>query len=94
VTLHTHLAVTVNLDEVVIAEEGKSYAIRFRRQDGTVVLSAVTLPATAVEFRSVTLATPLAVLNEDDLFCFGDSTTTPSRLSSQRSIRKPTSVRS
>ena len=62
----------ITLDENVLGQTGPSYAVRIRRQDGTIVLVGVTLDVYGSDTQTIHLVTPQANLNQGDLVLFGE----------------------
>lgn len=65
---------TVTLDEPVIVEQGKTYSLRYRLADGTILMKSVPVgPVGTEEVRTVTLSGGGALPAEGDLFAFGET---------------------
>jgi Putative phage tail protein len=62
---------SLTLDESVVGESGKTYAIRVRRSGGTVDTTQVTLTLGSPT-NAFTLTTPLAGISQGDLVLFGE----------------------
>lgn len=59
-------------DEEISAEEGKTYAVRIRRQDASVVVAQLVFTSYGDGLKRLTFTAPVTGLNPDDLFCFGE----------------------
>lgn len=60
------------LDEKVLGETGTPYAVRIRKQDGSIVVTQVTLPVYGEETHLLNLSTAQSGVNPGDLVLFGE----------------------
>jgi hypothetical protein len=63
----------ITLDEKVLCQTGTVYAVRIRRQDGTIALTEVTPAFYDVETQFLNLTTHMEDINEGDLVLFGEA---------------------
>lgn len=68
--------VSVTIDETVLVEAGKTYAMRGRKKDGTVFLSSLAMGGVTLETKTLTLTTPTLIANMvevGDLVSYGET---------------------